>query len=258
MNKYLLLLLPILSVAALAGDTESFPGVKNLMEADEYNAAGLDKLTPEERDFTRRRYGERLPPAIVTGMGVDAAIKGDAARWRRKHGIEGPFLLYAGRIDESKNCDLLLKYFVHLKEKWGGELSLVLIGKSLIALPRRDDVHYLGFVDEQDKHDAFAAAHAFVLPSHFESLSIVLLESWLAGRPVLVNADCEVAMGQTQRARGGLWYGSRAEFCAAVRHLLEHPAQADQLGRQGREYVTGHYSWPAIREQFRSFILNGK
>ncbi len=49
-HKLLLILLAILSIDTFATDLESFPGVESLMEAEEYKAAGLDKLTPEERD----------------------------------------------------------------------------------------------------------------------------------------------------------------------------------------------------------------
>jgi hypothetical protein len=49
MKKYFPLLL-LLATATFAVANESFPGVKSLMEADEYKAAGLNKLTPKERD----------------------------------------------------------------------------------------------------------------------------------------------------------------------------------------------------------------
>ena len=135
-----------------------------------------------------------------------------------------------------------------------GTLTLVLAGNKLMPLPDRPDLRYVGFLSEADKRDAFAAAFCFVLPSSFESLSIVILESWIAGRPSIVHAPCEVALGQTRRARAGLWYAGRAEFCAAVRHLLENPALADQLGRQGRSYVLEQYSWNKIRQQIFQFV----
>ncbi len=52
MKKYLLLLpmFAALSNGPLSANSDSFPGVKTLMEAQEYEAAGLDKLTPEEHD----------------------------------------------------------------------------------------------------------------------------------------------------------------------------------------------------------------
>jgi glycosyltransferase involved in cell wall biosynthesis len=79
------------------------------------------------------------------------------------------------------------------------------------------DIIALGFVDEQTKWDALAACDLLVMPSPYESLSIVLLEAWAVGKPVLVNGRCEVLVGQCRRAQGGLWYTSKYEFSGSYR-----------------------------------------
>src|SRR5471032_2181970 len=84
------------------------------------------------------------------------------------------------------------------------------------------------------------------MPSPFESLSMVLLEAWNHGLPALVNARCKVLRGQVERADGGLYYGNTIEFIAALDYLLDHPAEARQLGRQGLAYVDREYRWPVV------------
>ena len=76
-------------------------------------------------------------------------------------------------------------------------------------------------------------ARALIMPSPFESLSMVLLEAWNHGLPALVNARCKVLRGQVERADGGLYYGNAIEFIAALDYLLDHPDAARQLGQQG-------------------------
>lgn len=221
------------------------------------SARGIMFCTEEERDFARRRFPFALPPAEVIGMGVTPPDVVDGERFCAKYDIQEPFLLYAGRIDPSKGCDDLLRDFAAYRARAGAtehSLSLVLCGSSQLTIPRRDDIRYLGFVDEADKWDAMAAARCLVLPSFFESLSIVLLEAWATGTPVLVNGRCEVSVGQCRRSGGGLWYKNRDEFVAAADWLARDATLCKRLGHSGREFVNRHYRWPKIIERCLQFI----
>ena len=107
-------------------------------------------------------------------------------------------------------------------------------------------------MDEQEKHDAMAAALAFFHPSRLESFGIVLFESWLAGRPCLVRDQSPVLKAQCQAANGGLWFRNYAEFEESVLLLLDKPETADALGAAGRGFVLREYAWEAIDRKFRS------
>ena len=102
----------------------------------------------------------------------------------------------------------------------------------------------LGFIDDEAKFDALAAAEILVMPSSFESLSIALLEAWTVGRPVLVTSASAVLVGQIRRAQGGLWYDDEAEFAAALA-VLRGPDGA-ALGASGKAYVESEYRWPHV------------
>src|SRR5690606_23311314 len=83
-------------------------------------------------------------------------------------------------------------------------------------------------------------------PSRFESFSIVVCESWVQRRPVLVSGDCEVLVGQARRAQGGIPYRGFAEFEVAVDLLQADRDLGDRMGRNGRRYVEDHYRWPTV------------
>jgi glycosyltransferase involved in cell wall biosynthesis len=116
----------------------------------------------------------------------------------------------------------------------GGSGTLVLAGSGQLKVPRRDDVLVLGRVSEAEKWAALAAADALVLPSHLESLGIVLLEAWQAGTPVVVPAWNAVTAGQVARAAGGVSYETKDEFPGALGALL---AEGRTRGEAGREWV---------------------
>ena len=84
----------------------------------------------------------------------------------------------------------------------------MLIGNPIIPIPEHPQIHHLGFVNDQDKFDALAAAELLIMPSYFESLSMVALEAWALGKPVLANGRCDVLKGQCIRSNGGLYYES--------------------------------------------------
>ena len=135
---------------------------------------------------------------------------------------------------------------------------MVLLGKADMPIPQRPDVVPLGFLPEEaEKFDAIAASSVVVLPSPHESLSMVNLEAWMLGTPVLANASCEVLVENCTKANGGLYYGSTEEFVEALDLLLTNPDLRRALGEQGREYANANYSWPAIERKYLEVIYSG-
>jgi glycosyltransferase involved in cell wall biosynthesis len=93
-----------------------------------------------------------------------------------------------------------------------------------------------------------------MVPSPYESLSIVLLEAWNHATPALVNADCKVLRGQVRRAGGGLYYRSSREFQEALRWLLVNETGRTELGAQGLAYVDREYRWATVLERVESLL----
>jgi glycosyltransferase involved in cell wall biosynthesis len=119
-----------------------------------------------------------------------------------------------------------------------------------MRIPAHPDILYLGFMGEADKFDALAGAELLVMPSFFESLSMVTLEAWAAGKPVLANALCEVLKGQCLRSNGGLFYENYPEFREGLSLLLGSPRLRRALGENGRRYFETHYRWEVIERKY--------
>ena len=192
-------------------------------------------------------------PSITIGAGVEypAGLLPDI---RERFGITRPYVLYCGRVEGAKGCDRLIDYFAAYKRRFGGELMLVLTGKVDMPLPQREDLLALGFVSEEEKYALMASSVAFALASQFESLSLVVLESLMMGRPVLVNGECEVLRDHAVISKAGLWFRDADEFCGALRYLLTHPAEYAQMCENGRRYVAERYNWSAILARLRGLI----
>jgi glycosyltransferase involved in cell wall biosynthesis len=216
-----------------------FRGVRALM----YNS-------PEERAMIQAVSGNRDVPSVVVGVGSDVPANPQPGRFRQKYNIRGPFAVYVGRIDENKGCRELFSSFEAYTRAHETRLSLVLVGNAVLPIPAHPRIRHLGFLDDTDKFDAIAAADVLIMPSFFESLSMVALEAWALGKPVLANARCDVLKGQCLRSNAGLFYQNEAEFIEALRALEQHRWLAVSLGRNGRQYFRDQYDWPVIEQKY--------
>ena len=207
----------------------------------------------EERAMLQHAAGTTAP-GVVVGIGSDVPDTPQPQRFRQQFELERPFVVYVGRIDENKGCKELFDYFQRYARTVPNPVDLVLIGNSILSIPSHPRIHYLGFLNDEQKFDAMAAAEALIMPSYFESLSMVALESWALGRPVLANGRCDVLKGQCIRSNAGLYYESLPEFVEALHALVASPSLNHVLGRNGRDYFRANYAWPVIEQKYLDML----
>ncbi len=171
------------------------------------------------------------------------------ARFQRRHRLHGQFLLYGGRIDPGKGCEELLEYFTSYKEQ-AGDADLVLMGVKLMQLPEVPWVKFAGLLSERERLEALEAATIVVVPSPYESLSLLALEAMAVGTPVLVNGHSDVLVEHCRKSNAGLWYDNRDEFVDAAKLLLADDRLRRTMGRNGKEYVKREYRWDAILTKY--------
>ena len=211
-------------------------------------------LTPEERRFVEETFEVQNAQRATIGMPVELVVEPNPSRFQKKYRIDGPFLLYAGRLDPSKGCDELLRFYQAARRHLPPELALILIGNRAMNTPRDPRIRHLGMLPERDKLDAMAAATIVVNPSPFESFSIVVLEAMLCGTPVLVNGWCNVLRGHVQRSNGGLYYETYCEFVESIRLMLDDRALRSRLGANGGEYVRRNYSRGNVKQRYMALF----
>lgn len=201
--------------------------------------------TPEEVALIARHY-PRHARARVVGVGVERPEDVDPRRFRGDHGLHRPYLLYVGRIEPGKGVHELLEHHRALQERFHDAPELVLAGEAHMDLPSQG-VRYVGRISEQAKFDALAGALAVVVPSRFESLSLLTLEAFASGTPVLVNGHSEVLAGQVERSQAGRTYRDLDTFIAGLREVGE---QRQVLGQRALAYAE-HYTWPQVVAAYR-------
>ena len=107
---------------------------------------------------------------------------------------------------------------------------------------------------ETERLEALEAATVVVVPSPYESLSLLALEAFAVGTPVLVNARSDVLTDHCQRSNAGLYYADRNEFVESLKLLVHNQELRAAMGRNGRAYVRTNYGWQVILDKYERMI----
>jgi glycosyltransferase involved in cell wall biosynthesis len=195
--------------------------------------------------------GDAPPPAEAARGRWPAQSRG--AAFRGRHKIHSPFALYGGRIEKGKGCEELVEYF-STYHNGGGDLTLALMGVKLMPLPEEAYIRFAGLLSERERLQALEAASVVIVPSPFESLSLLALEAFAVGTPVLANARSEVLVDHCLRSNAGLFYADRDEFVECLTLLAMDGRLREQMGRNGRAYVREHYRWDLIMGKYEKMM----
>jgi glycosyltransferase involved in cell wall biosynthesis len=196
-------------------------------------------------------------PEESSGNRYQSHVSARGATFRRRHRVHGSFVLYGGRIDPGKGCEELIEYFSTYVQG-GGDASLVLMGLKLMPLPEEPFINFAGLLSEQERLLALEAATVVVIPSPYESLSLLALEALAVGTPILCNARSEVLVDHCLRSNGGLFYADRDEFVECLTVLVADERLRAAMGRSGREYVRRNYRWDVVLGKLDRMIARVK
>jgi glycosyltransferase involved in cell wall biosynthesis len=207
---------------------------------------GILFQTGPEQDLGRSLFTLPARTALV-GSGIHPPAGYDPEGFRRRHGIEGEFILYAGRREWGKGWPELLRHLEFANGHLSRPLPLVTCGVGDVgSVPRNVRVMDLGYLSDEERSNAMAAATVYVQPSAMESFSRTVMEAWLAGTVVVANAASAVVAWHCERSGAGLFYRDRYEFAEALRLLADRPETRTAMACRGREYVLQNYRWPDV------------
>jgi glycosyltransferase involved in cell wall biosynthesis len=180
----------------------------------------------------------------------------DPATFLEPRGINGPMVLYVGRLAVNKRMEMVLEALPNLLED-EPDLELVIAGpddgagaewKALTEeLGIGSSVRFEGFLSEEDLIAAFTAADVFVLPSDWEAFGIVLLEAMACRTPCICSdrggAPEVVVDGETGLVAP---YADGEAWGSALAELIGDPERRRAMGEKGRRRAMEEFCWSAI------------
>lgn len=209
-----------------------------------------------EKKIAEKIYGVQNKNNAVIGVGIELPSITAAPKVLEKYKIRGTYIVYIGRIEKGKGCSELIRYFINFKKAYSAPLQLVMIGKLYMQVKKEKDIIYTGFIDEAEKLQLLLQSEIMVVPSKFESLSMVLLEAMFYKKPVLVNKYCEVLHQHIIKSNGGFSYKGYDDFCKQLTTLLGNHSLSAEKGMNGYNYVKSNYSWDAVLDKFNTIIAD--
>lgn len=212
--------------------------------------------TKAEQEFSERLYPISHVNKRVVAVGVAADPESEDASVLQKFGIDQPYIFYIGRIDEHKGCDTLIEYFTKAVDEHRLDVQLVLAGKLMMERVGHPAIIYTGMVSEKEKAALMKFSAALVIASLFESLSLVLLESFACKTPVIATAKTQVLKDHVDDSGGGWVFDDANSFGQTLQQILADPAEAKKRGEAGYRYLLANYTWEKVLPQFDEAIAS--
>jgi glycosyltransferase involved in cell wall biosynthesis len=215
--------------------------------------------TNYEASHLRPMFGSM--PIDVVGNGIEDRTDGVGERFRKRHGIQGPLILYIGRRDIDKGYGLVTQAFDLVKQK-RADATLVCLGPpGGLNKVERPGILNFDFVEEMTKHDALAASDCLCVPSEGESFGLVYMEAGRYGKPVIARR-LPVLEELLDGGEAGVLVGRKnaeknenqvtcEEIAVEVLTLINNPGFSFKIGERCRR-VSEKFIWPSIVENFES------
>jgi glycosyltransferase involved in cell wall biosynthesis len=202
--------------------------------------AGIWYHSAAEQALAERVFGvnHTAASAIGTHLNMDGSANPDDGQAT----VGGSrYAVYCGRFCAEKNLPLLFDLARQFDTRHRGELRFAFLGQGGLPIPSEPWALNLGFVPQPVQQSVLAGAVALIQLSTNESLSLVALQAWAVGTPVIAHRRSAVLADHIERCGGGFVVENYAEFEAALEVLSVKPEIRKQLGERGKKYVAENY-----------------
>lgn len=173
-----------------------------------------------------------------------------------------PFILYIGRLNSIKGPDLLIKAFCKVKDNFP-DIHLVYIGpdegmldslkKTALGAEMLERIHILGWVSKEQKAAILHASLFLTIPSRQEAMSIVVLESGIVGKPVLITDQC--GFDEVELIGGGFVVPATIDGIAAgIKKLLDSKSDLRSMGLNLQKLVRNNFLWSTAAKKYASIF----
>lgn len=230
-----------------------------LFEKKNLSDASFVLATANLEEKNIRSVGVSIARVEVVELGIDSALSYMDLNYGSALKIDGPYLLFLGRISWKKQIDRIISAQPFMSE----DIQLVIAGyddenleASLKFMANKlgvaDRVHFCGPVQGNQKQELISKAMALVLPSLHENFGVVILESWAHARPVILNPNIGLADSMLAANAGVLVPDSPEAFGELINQLAANPEALNHMGQNGLNLVKERYSWNTKARELES------
>jgi len=256
----------------LASGARPEPAIRIHVETEiAHQADLLIASTADEGEELVSAYYASPDRVFIVPPGVDLTTFRplDRAEARRKIGMDGPMVLFVGRLERLKGVEVAIRALALLSDRTHPDLRLVVLGEDsregdesekerlkaiASSLGVRDRVDFLGSVVHHELPYFYSAADVCVMPSYSESFGLVGLEAQACGCPVVASDVPGLRSVIRDAVSGYLIRGDDpAEYADRIGRLLADPELARQMGRRA-SMLAQRFSWTRTVDRLESLF----
>ena len=225
--------------------------------------------SPQEQEHMRSLVSQKGNIMVIPcGTNIDCFGSVDRQTGRAKIGIEPheKVVMYAGRFDERKGIETLVRAVAQDRVRRHENLKLMIIGGStpgakdgiernrigeiVEELGIQDITEFVGRVKHQDLANYYAAADVCVVPSHYEPFGLVAIEAMASRTPVIASNVGGLKFSVADQETGLLVPPQdEVAFAEAIDSILSDAQWCKQLGENARNRVKAKFSWDGVAKQ---------
>lgn len=183
----------------------------------------------------------------------------------KKYGLQKPFIMSIGRLEEKKNTRRIIEAFDIIRNKEQGTRNqLLLVGKpgygyehvekAIEQSPYKKDIKIPGWVDQEDLSILLSSADVFVFPSLYEGFGLPVLEAMASGTPVVAS------QGSSLEEVGGYAVTyidpmNSDDIALAILNVMQHDTYRKEQIEKGLDRVK-EFSWEKCARETMNVLLS--
>lgn len=225
------------------------------------DARAVIAISPREvNDYNRFGIQKEKIRFIPNGISTDELNYKDEKAFREKYELDDrKIILFIGRLSPIKGTDLLVEAYALITKDFP-DYQLLIFGNDhggfqeklenkVRALNLQRCVKIFPPIFGKEKSWAYHSSELFVIPSRYDTMTIVALEAAACGCSILLTDKCDFSA--ISKCEGGIVVFCNIEGIAnGLRKALINPIILKQMGYNAREFVLANYNWDKISNDF--------
>jgi len=225
------------------------------------DAQAVIAISPREvNDYMRFGVSKEKIYLIPNGITTDSLNSKDDIAFRDRYGLDNrKIVLYIGRLSPIKGADLLVEAYSLIAKDFPDHQVLIFgndhggfkakLEKIIRMLNMQHYIKIFPPIFGIEKSWAYHAAEIYVIPSRYDTMTIVALEAAACGCPVLITENCDFSA--IAKYGGGVNVAcDRDNIADGLRNVLANPNTRKKMGFEARKYVLENYHWDNISDNF--------
>jgi len=232
--------------------------------------------SPQEQEHMRSLVSTKGNIMVIpcgTNIGCFGSVDRQAGRAKIGIDADTKLVMYAGRFDERKGIETLIRAVAREEVKRHENLKLMIVGGStpgakdgieknriteiVEELGIADITEFTGRVKHEELAYYYAAADVCVVPSHYEPFGLVAIEAMASRTPVIASnvgglkfsvADCQTGLLVPPK--------DEVAFAKGIDSILADDRWRKELGENARTRVEDKFSWNGVAKQLdRQYLV---